>query len=167
MHMKNALQEKEWSILKIFAYLGLFFGIGADIIWVAWPFTGLAGHTGTIKIITLLVQTLTAILFTLGFAWVYIRIRVNVWLALLVGALLGAICTALAFGLSSGTYMTMAVHAGALTVNQPELKSLPAHTLFSQMFMHGAIFGFFVGLLPGALAGAIISLNLGTKSEEQ
>ena len=166
MNMKHAFNEKELSLLRIFAYLGLFFGIGADIIWIIWPFNGLPPHTANIKIATLLVQTISALLFTLCFAWIYIKLKVNVWLSVPVGAILGAIATAITFGLASGTYMAIGIPANAIIINQPEVNSLPGLQLFLHMFMNGAKFGALIGLLPGAIAGAILSLNLGSKDQD-
>ncbi len=166
MNMKTETQEREIALLKIFAFIGLFFGFGADIIWYIWPFNGLPAHTGGIKSATLIVQTLSALIFTIGFAWVLIRMRITGWFSMVIGAVLGSIFTAITFGLASGTYMTMAVHANVINVNPPEVSSLPFLQLFFHMFLKGARFGALVGLIPGAIAGSILSFNLLSAKDE-
>lgn len=164
--MKTETEEREISLLKIFAFIGLFFGFAADIIWYIWPFNGLPAHTGGIKSATLIVQTLSALIFTLGFAWVFIRLRITGWFSMVVGGILGAVFTAITFGLASGTYMTMAVHANVINVNPPEVSSLQPVQLFLLMFLKGARFGALVGLIPGAIAGSILSFNLAPPEKE-
>ncbi|MCX5704247.1 MAG: hypothetical protein NT066_07150 [Candidatus Omnitrophica bacterium] len=149
------MNEKEKKTLKIFIYLGLLLGVGSCYVFfiLSWKTT----------LITALPILLIYTFSTVGFAWFFIRFKVRPLVSLPVGAFLGGLAGGISESLANGIFSATGFLLG-------ETQFGPTWTLW-QIVGYGIGPDFYIGALPGvflgAIAGLVLSLNLGYDRKAQ
>jgi hypothetical protein len=151
---------------------GTAIGLAADVFYVwaigtswatphpavePWVFPTLAG-------VMILTQTLSAGALPMGAAYAYMKLKVNPWASVPVGAAFGAVAGGLSLGLTAAIGLTLGTQTGAI-VTGPEAwvgrVGEPWWENFLGALLGGFIFGGFCGACAGAVMGPILSFSLG------
>ncbi len=161
--MSQEFNKKDKKTLRISLLIGLILGIAVDITLITGPLSIVTSIKNPriapgILTVVLVLQTATAILFAYFFTWVMIRSKAGKWLAILAGAVTGMLLAGISFGLSIGIkdQLLLVTGAGKFTEGIPHITlRIWLDSVASNAF-GGFIYGGFIGLIFGAVAGYVI-----------
>ena len=152
-------QQIELRAAKIF---GLIIAVAIDIGWLLTLFPYMSPNTWrwTIAILTCVIQTIVTLGGIILAAQLHRKLRVNVWLAIPFGAMVGALVGAISLGLAIGIRTLLGMRAGMIVMEQEAafLNSASAIRQFMEGFGAGVAFGMVGGFIPGAAGSFALSI---------
>ena len=147
---------------------GTVFGLAADVFYV-WAIGQTTAVTEPWVIPTMLgaailTQTLSAAALPMGAAYAYMKLKVNPWASVPVGAAFGAVAGGLSLGLTGAILLTLGTQSGAIVTGPEAWVGRVGETWWENFlgaFLGGFIGGGFCGAIAGAVMGPILSFSLG------
>ena len=148
--------------LRAAAIFGLIIAIALDIVWLFMLFPYMSPNTWRwpIAVLTCVIQTIVTTGGIVLAARLHRRLRVNVWFAILYGAVAGALVGAVSLGLAIGVRTLLGMRAGMIVMEQEAafLNTASAMRQFMEGFGGGVAFGMVGGFIPGAVGSLAISI---------
>lgn len=160
--MYMTIDNIQRSELKAAAILGLIIAVAIDIGWLFTLFPYMSPNTWRwpIAVLTCVIQTIVTTGGLVLAARLHRRLRVNVWIAILYGAVAGALVGAVSLGLAIGIRTLLGMRTGMIVMEQESafLNTASAMRQFMEGFGAGVAFGMVGGFIPGAVGALALSI---------
>jgi len=148
--------------LRAAAIFGLIIAIAIDIGWLFTLFPYISPNTWRwpIAVLTCVIQTIITTGGIVLVAQLHRRLRVNVWFAILYGAVAGSVVGAVSLGLAISVRTLLGMRAGMIVMEQEAafLNTASAVRQFMEGFGAGVAFGMVGGFIPGAVGSLALSI---------